>query len=99
MVLFVDFLVIKKDLNTWDLSFLFVYDLNSKENDVEPVQDLFKRCEEFLNSLKEKNYQSVLIVSHSAIYRTLRCLLKNNELKGKLYDGTIENCQYEEFEL
>lgn len=83
----------------YDTDFYWDYDLNTNENEVEPVHDLFKRCEEFLNSLKEKNYQSVLIVSHSAIYRTLRYLLTNGELKGKLYNGIIDNCQYEEFEI
>lgn len=87
---------IRKEYDTdiyWD------YDLNTNKDGVETVHDLFKRCEDFLNFLKSKNYQSVLIVSHSAIYRTLRYLLKNKELKGKLYDGIIKNCQYEEFEI
>ena len=75
------------------------YDLNSSEHKVEALQDLFKRCEDFLNFLKEKDQEDILIVTHGAVYRALRYLLKNHRLKGKLFDGFIENCQYEEFEI
>ncbi len=75
------------------------YDLNCSDHKVEALQDLFKRCEDFLDFVKEKNQEDVLIVTHGAVYRALRYLLKNHKLKGKLFDGFIKNCQYEEFEI
>lgn len=76
------------------------YDLDKKDRGVEGLQELFKRCSNFLDYVKEKNpNQDVLIVTHGAVYRTLRYLLRNHKLKGKLFDGFIRNCQYEEFEM
>ena len=76
------------------------YDLNKSDFGVEPLQDIFKRCEEFLNYIKEKHPdQDILIVTHGAPYRALRYLIKKHPLKGKMLDGFIDNCQYEEFEI
>ena len=76
------------------------YDLNKSDRGVEPVKEIFKRCEEFLNYLKEKyTDESILIVTHQAPYRALRCLLTNKKLKGSLIDGMIKNCACETFEI
>ncbi len=76
------------------------YDLNKSDLGIEPIQDMFKRCEEFLNHLKELySDKSVIVVTHSAIYRVLRHLILNHELKGKMFDSIIKNCQFEEFEI
>lgn len=76
------------------------YDLNKSDFGVEPVQDVFNRCEDFLNYICNKyKGKNVIIVTHSAPYRVLRHLLLKHELKGHLLDGKIENCQHEEFEI
>ena len=76
------------------------YDKNRSDYGIEPIQDLFQRCENFLDELKEKYPdKSILIVTHSGPYRALRHLLKGDELKGNLLDGKIENCSCEEFEI
>ena len=76
------------------------YDKNRSDYGVEPVQDLIKRCEDFLNELKEKYPDmSIMIVTHSGPYRALRHLLKGDTLKGNLLDGPIDNCSCEEFEI
>lgn len=76
------------------------YDKNRSDYGIEPVQDLFQRCEDFLSYLKEKYPdKSIMIVTHSGPYRALRHLLLNHPLKGNLLDGKIENCSYEEFEI
>ena len=76
------------------------YDLNKSDFGVEPLQDVFKRCEEFFNYILEKHpNQDILIVTHGAPYRALRYLIKKHPLKGKMLDGFIDNCQYEEFEI
>ena len=76
------------------------YDLNKNDNGVEAIQDLFKRCEDFLSDIKSKyKNESIIIVTHSAVYRALRHLILNHELSGKMLDGRIENCSFEEFEI
>ena len=76
------------------------YDKNRSDYGIEPIRDLFQRCENFLDELKEKYPdKSILIVTHSGPYRALRHLLKGDELKGNLLDGKIENCSCEEFEI
>lgn len=52
-------------LKFWD------YKLNNDSYGVEPVKDILKRTSSFLNNLKEKNYKTVLIVSHAATIRTI----------------------------
>ncbi len=76
------------------------YDKNRSDYGIEPVQDIIKRCSEFLDEIKEKYPdKSIMIVTHSGPYRALRHLLKGDELKGNLLDGKIDNCSCEEFEI
>ena len=76
------------------------YDLNKDDFKVEKIQDVFKRCSEFLDYLKDKYPdKSILIVTHQAPYRALRHLLLNHELKGNLLDNKIDNCSCETFKV
>ena len=76
------------------------YDLNKSDFDVEPIHDVFKRCIDFFDYIKKKHKdQSILVVTHGSPYRALRHLLLNHEIKGNLFDGGIDNCQCEEFEV
>ena len=76
------------------------YDLDKDDFKVEKIKDLFKRCEEFLNYIKEKYPdKDILIVTHLAPYRALRHLINKTSLKGNLLDGEVRNCQMEEFEI
>lgn len=52
-------------LKFWD------YKLNNDSYGVEPVKDILKRTSYFLNNLKEKDYKTVLIVSHAATIRAI----------------------------
>ncbi|MBR2828442.1 MAG: histidine phosphatase family protein [Bacilli bacterium] len=90
-----------KDYSLYDKYKYWDYDLNSNDENVEKIQDLFFRCQEFLNYIKKTHPkdESILIVTHGASYRALRYLLRNHPLKGHMYDSKIENCQLEEFQL
>ena len=76
------------------------YNLNKTDFGVEGIQDLFKRCEEFINYLKS-NYdkEDIIIITHVEVYRSLRHLLLGHKLEGKMLDGRIVNCQVENFEI
>jgi broad specificity phosphatase PhoE len=76
------------------------YTLNRSDFGIEPIHDVFKRCEEFLDYIISKHHdETILIVTHSSPYRALRHLIKKSPLKGQMLDGLIDNCQYEEFEI
>ena len=76
------------------------YDKNRSDYGIEPVQDLFQRCEDLLKELKEKyDDKSIMIITHYGPYRALRHLLLKHPLKGNLLDGKIDNCSCEEFEI
>lgn len=76
------------------------YELNCSDRGVEPVQDVFKRCKDFLDYVMEKNKgQDILIVSHGSPIRALRHLILNHELTGNLMDDYIDNLYCETFEI
>lgn len=89
-----------KERSLYDANKYWDYNLNSNEFGVEPVQDIFKRCNEFLNYIKEKHGdQSVLIVAHAATIRAIRHLLLKTDLSKSLLHDDIKNCYYEEIEV
>ncbi len=76
------------------------FELNCSDRGVEPIKDLFSRCEDFLNYIKKKHKdQTILIVSHGSPIRALRHLILNNNLASKLLDKDIPNLYCEEFEV
>ncbi len=76
------------------------YNLNRNDYGIEPVHEVFNRCQEFLTYIKEKhNDGNILIVTHETPYRTLRHLLLGHELEDNLLDGFIDNCSFEEFSI
>lgn len=84
----------------YDVKLYWDYNLNSDEKGVEALQDIFKRCQDFLDFLYEHHSgQSVLIVTHAAIIRAMRHIILKSDLNKKLTLRTIENCYFEEFEL
>lgn len=89
-----------KERSLYDANKYWDYNLNSNELGVEPVQDIFKRCSEFLDYIKEKhNNESVLIVAHAATIRAIRHLLLKTDLSKSLLHDDIKNCYYEEIEV
>ena len=89
-----------KSRSLYDSNKYWDYNLNSGDLGVEPVQEIFKRCSEFLDYILEKHKdESVLIVAHSASIRAIRHILLNSDLSKNLLLKDIENCFYEEIEV
>ena len=89
-----------KSRSLYDSKKYWNYDLNCGELGVECVQDIFKRCEEFINYIFEKHKeQSVLIVAHAATIRAIRHILLKSDLSSNLLLDDINNCYYEEFDV
>ncbi len=85
-----------KDVNFYDSSKYWDYNLNCGDSNVEPVQDIFKRCNDFLNYLRD-NYsdKSVLIVAHGAVVKAFHYILNNTNLNSNLGKLHIPNCYIE----
>ena len=89
-----------KERSLYDANKYWDYNLNSSELGVEPVQNIFKRCSEFLDYIKENHSdESVLIVAHAATVRAIRHLLLKTDLSKSLLHDDIKNCYYEEIEV
>lgn len=89
-----------KSRSLYDSNKYWDYNLNSGDLGVEPVQEIFKRCGEFLDYILEKHKdESVLIVAHAASIRAIRHILLNSDLSKNLLLKDIENCFYEEIEV
>lgn len=90
-----------KDRKTYNASKYWDYSLNSNDEDVESIQDIFKRCNSLINDLKDKynNNDTILIVSHGAVTRCLHHIIKNSDLNTNLLDFKIENCYCSKYEL
>lgn len=76
------------------------YVLNCGEQNVEKIQDLFKRCRDFIDYL-DKNYhnKNILIVSHGATIKALHHILHHTNLNSNLLDFKIGNCYMEIIEV
>lgn len=89
-----------KSISLYDANSYWDYDLNKSDNGVESIQDIFHRCQDFLNYIFEKNDgQDIMVVTHGAPYRALRHLILHHDLDGNLMDTEINNCSMEEFEV
>ena len=89
-----------KERNLYDANKYWDYNLNSSELGVEAVQDIFKRCSEFVDYIKEKHKdENVLIVAHAATIRAIRHILLGTDLTKSLLHDDIKNCYYEEIEV
>lgn len=89
-----------KERSFYNAKMYWDYNLNCSDLGVEPVQSIFKRCEEFLNYIYEKHKgKNILIVGHAATIRAIRHLILKSDLTKDLLYDSIENCYYEEIEL
>ena len=88
-----------KLFSEYDADLYWDYNKNYKKDDVEPIKELFDRCNAFLEDLKTKEYENVLIVSHASPIRALRAIITNKDLNSNLRDVDIPNCFIEELEL
>lgn len=90
-----------KNRSNYDASKYWDYKLNSNDEEVEPIQDIFNRCNNFIGDLKEKynDDDTILVVSHGAVTRCLHHILKNTDLSNNLLNFKIENCYCEKYEL
>lgn len=88
-----------KDFSEYDATLYWDYEKNYSGMGVEKIQSLFDRCRDFLEDLKGKGYENVLIVTHASPVRALHSLIINKDLNSNLRDFVIPNCFIEELEM
>ena len=64
----------------------------------ENIQEFFKRVYNFLDELKIKDYESVLIVAHSGVSKAFSGYFEGIQ-DGKFLNRGLKNCEIEEYEL
>lgn len=64
----------------------------------ENIQEFFKRVYNFLDELKTKGYENVLIVGHSGISKAFNGYFEGIQ-DGKFLDRGLKNCEIKEYEL
>lgn len=92
--------LVGKSVKEYNRDKLWNYKLNYTEHNIEKVQDLFKRSEDFLEYLKN-NYldKTILIISHSSVIRCLHFLLTKEDLISNIGDYMVENAYLEKMEI
>lgn len=64
----------------------------------ENIQEFFKRVYNFLDELKTKNYESVLIVAHSGVSKAFYGYFEGIE-NGLFLNKGLKNCEIKEYQL
>ena len=64
----------------------------------ENIQEFFKRVYNFLDELKTKDYESVLIVAHSGVSKAFSGYFDGIQ-DGKFLDRGLKNCEIKMYEL
>ena len=90
-----------KDRTNYDVKKYWDYNLNSNDEEVEAIQDIFGRCNSFIDDIKtnSNNDDIILVVSHGAVTRCLHHILKKSNLNKNLLNFKIDNCYCEKYEL
>lgn len=64
----------------------------------ENIKEFVKRIYSFLDDLKTKGYESVLIVAHSGVSKAFSCYFEGIQ-DGLLLNRGLKNCEIKEYEL
>lgn len=64
----------------------------------ENIQEFFKRVYNFLDELKQEDYESVLIVAHSGVSKAFSGYFEGIQ-DGKFLNRGLKNCEIKEYEL
>ena len=89
-----------KNRESYDAKLYWDYKLNSSFNEVECIQHLLARTEDFIKYLKEEyNDKTILIVSHGATIRALHFVIKGYNENTDFLTLNVPNCCVFEYYL
>ena len=76
------------------------YYLNRSDYEVEPLKELFKRTNEFIDYLKDEYYDKcILVVSHAATIRALHYNIVGYNKSTNMLSFKVENGQFFKYDL
>lgn len=78
-----------KDIDNWEYFCNYKY---SDKYDCESMSDVYERVKEFLDELKQKDYESVLLVTHGFVLRAIYWYFNGIPCDGHSSDVN-ENCK------
>ena len=88
-----------KPLDSTDREEYWNYYTKIKYGTEESMQNLFERVANFLDELKEKDYESVLVVAHRGVSRAFYAYFNGIPEDGKMLNLGLNNCEIKEYEL
>ena len=88
-----------KSTKSTDREEFWNYYTNVKYGTEEEVPHLCNRIKEFLDELKTKNYQRVLIVAHSGVSKAFYVYFNGIPKDGKMLNLGLKNIEVKEYEL
>ncbi len=78
------------------------YYKNLNDNNIETMQEMFKRIYDFLDIIKEKyEDKNILLVTHGGVGMPINCYFQNSIPKGSLKEKgfQLKNCELKEYEI
>lgn len=90
--------LIGQSLNVVDREEYWNYNSDTIFSNEEKIKGFFSRIENFLEDLKSKDYNSVLIVAHSGISKAFSAYFDGIE-DGRFLNRGIANCEIKEYYL
>ena len=88
-----------KMLDVTDREEYWNYYTDVKYGTVERIPDLCNRVKEFLDELKTKDYESVLIVAHSGVSKAFYVYFNGVPEDGQLLNLGLKNTEIKEYEI
>lgn len=88
-----------RSIDTVDRDKYWDYYATEKIGTEESIEDLCKRVFSFLDELKEKQYEKVLIVAHSGVSKAFYVYFNGVPTDGKLLDLGLKNTELKEYNL
>ncbi len=87
-----------KPTSTTDREDYWNYYSKTNYGNEERIPDLFNRVKDFLDELKTKDYDSVLIVAHSGVSKAFSGYFEGIQ-DGKFLHRGLKNCEIKEYQL
>ena len=87
-----------KSIEVTDREEYWNYNTNIRYGTEERIPELFNRVKEFLNELKDKKYENVLIVAHSGVSKAFSAYFEGIN-DGRFLNRGLKNCEIKEYEL
>lgn len=85
-------------LDSIDRTEYWNYYSSNRYGESESVQELFNRVFDFIDELKHKEYNSVLIVTHSGVSKAFSAYFEGIK-DGKFLNRGLKNCEIKEYDI